>query len=248
MSNEGDSSVLPAKRGNLATAVAQQLLARLESGQYAPGEKLASQDALCQEFGVSRTVIREAVASLRQSGHLIVRQGSGVFVSEVRPAGPEFGRFASRDVTTSVHILELRLGVEVEQVALAAERRTPTTLANIIAAYDRFNELDGSDPEAMARADYAFHMAIAQATANPQFVRFLEALGEDIFLDMKLKHDNATTQGALMRIKSVRSEHAAILSAIATGNANDARQAVRRHLEEGLERYRRAVSGEWAKD
>ena len=244
LTEETANNVLGVKRGNLSVALAQQLLARIESGKYSPGERLPSQEELCKEFEVSRTVIREAVASLRQSGHLIVRQGAGIFVSENLPAELEFGAFAARDVTTALQILELRLGVEVEQVALAAQRRTPATLTNIIAAFDRFNQLDGTDPEAMAQTDFDFHLAIAQATNNPQFAHFLKALGTEIFLDLKLKHANATQQSALTRVKNVGNEHAAILSAISTGDVEGARQAVRKHLEEGLERYRRAVSGE----
>lgn len=236
--------ILGAKRGNLSVAVVQQLLARIESGKYSPGERLPSQEELCKEFEVSRTVIREAVASLRQNGHLVVRQGAGIFVSTTLPSALEFGSLAARDVTTALQILELRLGVEIEQVALAAERRTPATLSNIIAAYDRFNQLDGTDPELMAQADFDFHLSIAQATNNPQFAHFLKALGTDIFLDLKLKHASANAQSAQARVKSVGGEHAAILSAISTGNVEGARQAVRTHLEEGLERYRRAVAGE----
>lgn len=245
MLNEATTgSVLGVKRGNLSVALVQQLLARIDSGKYTPGEKLPSQEELCKEFEVSRTVIREAVASLRQSGHLVVRQGAGIFVAETLPAALEFGAFAARDVTTALQILELRLGVEIEQVALAAQRRTPATLTNIISAYDRFNQLDGTDAEAMAQADFDFHLAIGQATNNPQFAHFLKALGTEIFLDLKLKHANATQQSTAARVKSVGNEHAAILSAISTGDVEAARQAVRIHLEEGLERYRRAVSDE----
>jgi len=232
-----------ARRGNLAQAVVQQLLARIEAGKYAPGERLPSQEELCQEFEVSRTVVREAVASLRQSGHLRVRQGAGVFVAESLPAALDFGVFAARDVTTALQVLELRIGVEVEQVALAAERRTPATLAAIIAAFDHFNQLDGSDAAALAQADFDFHLAIAQATNNPQFVQFAQVLGRDIFLDLKLKHANASPQGAQQRVNHVGGEHAAILAAISIGDVAAARRAMRAHLEEGLNRYRQAVYG-----
>jgi len=87
--------VLGIKRGNLTVAVSQHLLERIESGVYAAGERLPSQEELCQEFAVSRTVIREAVASLRQNGYLVVRQGAGVFVAESQPA-LLFGSFAPR--------------------------------------------------------------------------------------------------------------------------------------------------------
>lgn len=241
MTADLSNSVLGAQKETLAVAAMRQLLARIDSGRYQPGDKLPSQEELCREFDVSRTVIREAVASLRLSGHLVVRQGAGVFVAQERPAEPEFGSIAARDVTTAIQILELRLGVETEQVALAAVRRTPDSLAAIVGAFDRFNRLDGSDPEAMAQADYDFHLALAQATNNPQFSRFLKALGTEIFLDLKLKHASTTTLSAQDRVSRVGREHAAILSAISTGDIEGAREAMRMHLEEGLARYRRAA-------
>jgi len=235
--------VLGIKRGNLTVVVSQHLLERIESGVYTAGERLPSQEELCQEFGVSRTVIREAVASLRQNGYLVVRQGAGVFVAENQP-GLLFGSFAPHDVAAGVHILELRVGVEVESAVLAAQRRTPASLANLTAAYDRFSQLDGSDIEALARADYEFHLAIAQATQNPQFVNFFQALGQDIFLDLKLKYVNAAGLSQVHEWgKHSGRQHAAILSAISIGDAGLAREAIRSHLAEGLDRYRRAASG-----
>jgi len=231
------------KRGNLAVAVSQHLLERIASGVYTAGERLPSQEELCQEFEVSRTVIREAVASLRQNGYLLVRQGAGVFVAENQPT-LLFGSFAARDVAAGVHILELRVGVEVEAAALAAQRRTPTTLANLTLAYDRFNQLDGSDIEALAQADYNFHLAIAQATQNPQFVHFFQALGQDIFLDLRLKYVNAAGLSQVQEWgKHSGRQHAAILSAISIGDVTLAREAIRSHLAEGLDRYQQAVSG-----
>jgi len=236
-------SVLGVKRGNLTVAVAQHLLERIESGVYAAGARLPSQEDLCQEFAVSRTVIREAVASLRQNGYLVVRQGAGVFVADSPPA-TLFGSVAARDVASAVHILELRVGIEVEGAALAAQRRTPATLANLTAAYDRFNQLDGSDIEALAHADYHFHLAIAQATQNPQFVHFFQALGQDIFLDLRLKYVNAAGLSQVQEWgKHSGRQHAAILSAISIGDAALARAAIHSHLAEGLRRYRGAASG-----
>jgi len=235
--------VLGARRGNLTVAVSQHLLERIAAGVYTAGERLPSQEELSQEFAVSRTVIREAVASLRQNGYLTVRHGAGVFVAASQPA-LLFDSFAARDVATAIHILELRVGIEAEGAALAAQRRNATTLANLTMAYDQFNQLDGSDIEARARADYDFHLAIAQATQNPQFVHFFQAMGQDIFLDLRLKYVNAAglSQAQAWGQHSSR-QHAAILSAISIGDAALAREAMRSHLTEGLDRYRRAASG-----
>lgn len=230
------------RRGNLAETVIQELAERIDKGVYGPGEKLPSESEMCKEFNVSRPVIREAVASLRLGGRLIARQGIGVFVVEQDARRIGFTlTSADDDIRAAAQILELRLGVETESVARAAERRTPATLAAITEAFDRFNALDGSDLEAEAEADFAFHLAIARAANNPHFTQLLEALGPDIIFDLNLKHGRATGKSRLSHIKKIGREHGAILSAITMGDVSGARSALRKHLEESLSRYQRLV-------
>lgn len=122
------------QRGNLAEIVTAKLNERIESGLYAAGEKIPSSAMLCEEFGVSRTVIREALTSLKFAGRVTARQGAGVFVTEkeTRPLNYEISR--TEDIRSAMQILELRLGVELQSVALAAARRTPEALAEIARA------------------------------------------------------------------------------------------------------------------
>lgn len=230
------------RRGNLAETVIRELSNRIDLGTYGPGEKLPSEQELCKEFNVSRPVIREAVASLRLGGRLIARQGVGVFVVEqdVKRIGYTLSSSVD-DVRAAAYVLELRLGIETESVARAAERRTPASLANITEAFDRFNALDGTDLEAEAKADFEFHMAIAKATNNPHFAQLLEALGPDIIFDLNLKHSRATGKSRLAHIRKIGKEHGAIMTAIMTGDVSAARSALRKHLEESLSRYQRLV-------
>ena len=123
------------QRGNLSEIVAEQLSKRIDSGMYSPGERLPSSAQLCAEFGVSRTVVREALASLKVGGRVNARQGAGVFVSEHETRPLSFEIDPVDDVRSAMQILELRLGVELQSVALAAQRRTPEALADIARAY-----------------------------------------------------------------------------------------------------------------
>lgn len=239
------NGALGTKRANLAEAVIMELSNRIDSGVYGPGDKLPSEQELCKEFNVSRPVVREAVASLRLGGRLIARQGVGVFVVEQDTKRLGFELNPVDNVRTALQVLELRLGVETESVARAAERRTPDSMADITKAFDTFNALDGSDLEEEAKADFEFHMAIARATKNPHFPQFLEAIGQDIIFDLRLKHGLATGQSRRTHIKKIGREHGAILSAISLGDVSAARSAIRKHLEESLARYQRLVdSGE----
>ncbi|ASY71711.1 GntR family transcriptional regulator [Sinorhizobium fredii USDA 205] len=225
------------QRGNLAEIVVAQLASRIDSGLYGPGDKLPSSAQLCEEFGVSRTVIREALTSLKVGGRVTARQGAGVFVTEKDAKTLNFEISRIDDIRSAMQILELRLGVELQSVALAASRRTPEALAEIARAYDQLENLDTTDAEVEAQADFDFHLAIAKATRNPHFPRFLEAVRGEISLDLVLKH-RQSAGGYQAYLKKINKEHAAILAAITQGDVKGAKNALAQHLEESLNRYR----------
>lgn len=225
------------QRGNLAEIVVAKLAERIDTGLYAPGEKLPSSAQLCEEFGVSRTVIREALTSLKVGGRVLSRQGAGVYVTEKDAKTLNFEISRIDDIRSAMQILELRLGVEMQSVALAATRRTPEALAEIARAFDHIENLDTTDPEIEARADFEFHLAIAKATRNPHFPSFLEAVMGEINFDLVLKHRQSGRSYSAY-LKKINKEHAAILSAITQGDAKAAKNALAAHLEESLNRYR----------
>lgn len=225
------------QRGNLAEIVVAQLTTRIDSGLYPPGEKIPSSALLCEEFGVSRTVIREALTSLKVSGRVIARQGAGVYVTDRDSKSLNFEISRIDDIRSAMQILELRLGVEMQSVALAAARRTPEALAEIARAYDHLEGLQTDDAEIEAQADFEFHLAIAKATRNPHFPLFLEAVISEISFDLVLKHrQSARTYQSYL--KKINKEHAAIMSAITQGDVKAAKNALAQHLEESLNRYR----------
>ena len=235
-------AALGIRRANLAETVIQSLSLRIDNGTWGPGEKLPSEQELCKEFNVSRPVIREAVASLRLGGRLIARQGVGVFVveQEIKRIGFVVDQVVD-DVRAAAQILELRLGLETESVARAAERRSPSSLAQITEAFDRFNALSDASLAEEAKADFEFHMSIARATNNPHFAELLEALGPDIILDLNLKHAQVEGSSRQSHFKKISREHGAILSAISLGDVAGARTALRKHLDESLSRYRQVL-------
>jgi DNA-binding FadR family transcriptional regulator len=225
------------QRGNLAEIVVAKLSERIDSGLYAPGEKIPSSAQLCEEFGVSRTVIREALTSLKVGGRVNARQGAGVYVTEKDAKTLNYEISRVEDIRSAMQILELRLGVEMQSVALAAARRTPEALAEIARAYDHLETLETDDAEVEARADFDFHLAIARATRNPHFPQFLEAVIGEISFDLVLKHrQSARTHQTYL--KKINREHAAILAAITQGDSKAAKNALALHLEESLNRYR----------
>lgn len=214
---------------------------RLDRSIYRPGERLPSENALCKEFGVSRTVVREAVASMRQSGRLVSKPGIGVFVVEDQETTVDFSIDVSGDSRWALHIMELRMAIEVESAGLAAERRTPQDLADIVQAFDSFMAADLNMPAAI-EADIAFHFSIARASHNPHFVKILASSVNEVTADLKIKHGGRTEQGLREYEKRTAREHGAILSAITRRDTNGARTAMTRHLADSIARYRLLLS------
>ncbi len=120
------------KKEVLSAQLAKSLASRISAQEYQPGQRIPTEAKLGAEYGVSRTVVREAVASLRADGLLIARQCVGVFVGTGSKLLPfELNASANGELTDVLQVLELRLSVEVEAAGLAAERHTRRHLSVI---------------------------------------------------------------------------------------------------------------------
>lgn len=226
---------------NLTDEVVERLASEIGSGRFAPGERLPTERALMTALGVSRTVIREAVAALKSEGLVVTRQGSGAFVAADASRVPF--RIDATDLGSAEDVLslmELRLAIEVEASALAARRATARQIAAVehaVAEIDRAIELG----ESAVSEDFAFHRAIADAAGNTQFGRLLEFLGRHVIPRQSIRVALATAEeqrGYLMRIQN---EHRRIAQAIRARDATAARRVMRAHLSNGLARYRELI-------
>ena len=225
------------KRRSLTELVIQALNDKIDRGEYAPGAKLPTEPELCTEFGVSRTVIREAVASLKLGRRLIARHGVGVFVAEAAEQSTGAGFIDSNTLNNSMHVLELRIGVETECAAYAAQRRSAAHLRALKEVYARMEIVAVDDDAECARADFEFHLAVATCSENPHFTSILRTLGQEIIIDLRLKHAKANPKERKTYIRRIQREHGDILDAIEKQDESAARRAMRRHLNESLERY-----------
>lgn len=223
----------------LVEAVVRQLRSHIDGPQVEPGYKLPPEHVLAEEFAVSRSVLREAVAALRAEGLLVSRRGSGVFVAEERPVRP-FSILPSdlNTVQATVGALELRAGVEIEAAGLAAVRRKSVHIDDIAQALEDMQHRSRRDTSGVA-ADYAFHFAIARATENTYFVDFLAYLGKFLIPRQSLRMASDPNAGLDTYVAMLVREHHEILNAIRARDGFAAREAMRRHLGGAAERYRR---------
>ncbi len=224
---------------NLTHEVIERLSSEIMSGALAAGARLPTEQEMIEAFGVSRTVVREAVAALRAEGLVITRQGAGAFVAADilrRPFRIDPDGLGSIDDVIS--IMELRMGVETEAAGLAAERASPRQVRQIADALEAIDEAIARN-EAAVDEDFDFHRTLVGATGNVQFGRFLEFLGRFIIPRQSIRVTATPPSGQRPYLERIQGEHRAIFAAIRARNPEAARAAMRRHLTNGRERYRR---------
>jgi GntR family transcriptional repressor for pyruvate dehydrogenase complex len=216
---------LVAREPRLSDKVAERMLETILSNRLNVGDRLPSERELGEQFGVSRTVVREAVRALVAKGVIEVRSGSGLRVAavdaeSVRESMSLFLRGGDIDFE-KVH--EVRSLLEVHLAGIAAERATPEDLARLADAHARMVG-EAADVESAARDDLEFHRTIALATHNELFLVLMDSIGSALIDIRRLNLGSGSTPMTL-------SQHQAILDAVAAGDPASARVAMAAHLE-----------------
>lgn len=225
----------------LVVQVRDALRARITEGEFKPGDRLPSEARLTEGFGVSRTVVREAIAALRSDGLVEPRQGAGVFV--LPPPPPDDLAFQNVDparVSSLIEMLELRTAVEGDAAGFAALRHSPAQEEAMIDAFQRFRQLALAG-KPTSDADFAFHMAVAKAANNPRFAEFLRLTGTALIPRSAVGGSDPATPPDYAR--RLIEEHEAILTEIQNGHEDAARAAMRAHLRNSQARYRLYLRG-----
>jgi GntR family transcriptional regulator, transcriptional repressor for pyruvate dehydrogenase complex len=233
----------PRRPRSLAQGLVEALAERIRDGRLAPEARLPTEGRLMAEFGVSRTVVREALSHLQASGLVRTRHGIGSFVAGIGASGDAF-RIVPEQLETLrdvIALLELRIGVETEAAGLAAQRRSAENLGAMRQALDEIASAVEAGQDAVA-ADFRFHSEIARATQNEHFAGLLATLGQRIIPRARLEAGAAADPERLAYLRRVNAEHESIYDAIAAGDADAARAAMRTHLANSRERRRRAAA------
>ncbi|SCF89043.1 DNA-binding transcriptional regulator, FadR family [Streptomyces sp. MnatMP-M27] len=216
--------------GLLTERIARQLEHDIRSGALAVGTKLPSERELAAQFGSSRNVVREALRRLEAQRLIEVAPGRGSFVRE-QTSGQVRGYDALYRAgrPTVRQLIEARVPLEVETVRLATTRATEDDLAAMRAANVALES--SSDVVAKARADLAFHDAIATASGNPVLRIMLSSISGMMF-EMMLRSNSDPTIG-----EPGVPHHPEILEAIEARDVELARRRMREHLTLALRTY-----------
>jgi GntR family transcriptional repressor for pyruvate dehydrogenase complex len=208
----------------LSSALVATLRAQIVDGDIAPGEKLPSEPRLAAEHGVSRTVVREAVARLNIEGLVHTRRGSGSYAL-TPPAVDAGAEPPARSVEDRVALLDYRLGIETQTAALAAERRTPAHLAALSARLEELRAA-GDHPATAMQHDFGFHRLVAEAAQNRYLLEAVGRLGPQM---IAMPRGRLDAHGAA-RFATVVHEHQAVLDALTAQDPLAAAAAMRVHL------------------
>ena len=216
----------------LADKVAELLQQAILSGQLEPGERLPAERVLGERFGVSRTVIREAVRSLAAKGLVEVRTGGGSVVARVGAGSvTETMRLYLQGASIEYDAIhEVRVMLEVHMAGVAAER---ATCEDVREMREGLAAMAASEDAGRARHDGEFHRSIARATHNPLHLVMLDAIGEPI---RTVRESTLTVPGR--PAKALR-EHERILERIAAHDAEGAREEMRLHLLDARRAWQR---------
>lgn len=225
----------------LANELVEVISESIRSCAIRPGDKLPAESVIMVEHGVSRTVVREAIARLQTAGLIETRHGIGSFV-RAAPSGLEFriDPAAILTVRDVLAMLELRISLETETAALAAARRDDEHLKKMRTALDEFQANLAASGNTV-EPDFQFHLQIAYSTGNRYFADIMSHLGTKTIPRTRVNPVPDSDGGIQAQyLGNVNREHEFIFDAILRRDPEGARAAMRTHLTSSRERLRRA--------
>lgn len=223
--------------------IVQQIEESIHSGQLKLGDQLPAERELAQQFGVSRTAVREAVKTLREKGLVEAYPGRGTFITNnsshsiwhsldrmIREGQPE----------AMVHLVEVREILEPEIASLAAMRSQKDDITAMREAVDAM-EHSQTEPEAFIEADLDFHLGLAEAASNPLILSLIDSI---VGVLREQRMGIFAVEGGPQRGQY---HHKKILEAVQHRDATGARESMRAHLRQVREDSGHSPRGESSK-
>jgi GntR family transcriptional repressor for pyruvate dehydrogenase complex len=207
--------------------IVTQIQGAIRDGQLTRGARLPTERELAESFGVSRSVVREAVKVLGAMGLVESRQGSGLYVRNdtIQTVSRAFILSVSPDAESVDRLFEFRQGLEAEACRLAAARRTDAHLAAMTDVLARIDPADTTeDWETFGHVDVQFHMLVAEASGNP-YLQVAIATARDMQSDVVGLF--AARAGSMLQAMT---HHRTVLDAIRERDAEGAATTMTEHI------------------
>jgi GntR family transcriptional regulator, transcriptional repressor for pyruvate dehydrogenase complex len=220
----------------LSDKVASRILEVIVDSSLRPGDALPSERMLGEQFGVSRTVVREALRSLAGKGVVEMTQGRALRITRVEPSAVRESMrlfLQGRPALDYARVHEVRALLETEVAGIAADRAQEADLARLDAACEQLAAVV-EDPEAAAPADIEFHRLLAHSTHNELFLVLLDSLNEPL-AEIRLETFQTVTDRAAVALEA----HRLIAREVRARNGAGARAAMKDHLDDVLLAWRK---------
>ncbi|MBB3587295.1 DNA-binding FadR family transcriptional regulator [Sphingomonas sp. PvP018] len=224
---------MPVSEGRLADRAYTAIVRIITDEELAIGDRLPSEAKLAAMFGMSRTIVREALARLASDGITQARLGAGSYVKR-RPSARLGTHMPMDALAATLGTYEVRFVLEAEAARLAAQRRSDEQLAAIEQALEALRAALLSNAPAHDE-DWLLHRAIVEATANAAFLPVFEHLQDAVMRILRAGVDISRSRAPEV-IGAMMDEHDAIVEAIRAQDADGAALAMRWHLSQGRKR------------
>jgi GntR family transcriptional repressor for pyruvate dehydrogenase complex len=208
--------------------IVQQIEQSIRKGALKPGDQLPAERELAEQFGVSRTAVREAVRALHEKGLVEAHAGRGTFITSAMPQS--LRKSVDRILNVgqpegAASLAEVREMLEPEIAALAAMRAEEPHLSMMREAF-AVMENARRDPDAFIEGDLDFHLALAEAAGNPLVLSLIDSI-VGLLREQRMyifEVEGGPERGQL--------HHRRILEAVQRHDADGAREAMRGHLRQ----------------
>lgn len=230
----------PIRKVRIYEIVADRIKALLTSGEYKVGDILPAEREFAQNFGVSRSAVREAMIVLQRLDMVDNSPGKGTVVKRVTPptVNEHLFELLQKEEKSIMKILELRKGIEIEAASLAAQRCTPRDVRNLTEKFS-FMKAGVERGEIAAKEDHDFHIALVKMTKNDFYVSVMTAISDVFYSSLqKTRAETLTRPGGPL---VVLCEHEAILTAVKNRSEREARRAMRHHLDSVMEKLEKLL-------
>lgn len=207
--------------------VAEHIKKSIEEGKIKPGDRLPTEREMAEQFGVSRTVVRDAVKTLTGLGLLEVKHGVGIFVTtpDSRFIARQLSGLVSNENDTIINLFEVRMLLETAAAGWAAERHSEEDLQLLRENVQSHEALiKTNDINSLGEQDRKFHVLVAKSTRNPVIIRLMKSI-----LGL-LEVSNRKTLTIKGRAQQSVEEHKDIFHAIEKKDVEEAQQAMKKHL------------------
>jgi len=213
----------------LPFAIAQKIRTIITQRGLKPGDRLPTERELVEEFGVSRSTLREAMKVLRAENIVEIRQGSGTFISKGTGIGDDpLGLRFTNQKSLLKNLFEARILIEPYIAGLAAQRATPQDVEKLERMAKELENIK-ENSSMTAEMDVQFHTAVAECTHNEVLIRVIPVINESIRRSYAENYDEPE------RFKKSKKHHVDICRAIANGEHQTARFLAERHIWETFE-------------